>query len=299
MQSKLAPIVLFVYNRPEHTRKTLEALKVNYLSPQSELIIYSDAAKDSSSVDKVEQVRKLIDITVGFKKITIVKQSENKGLAESIISGVTEVVNSYSKVIVLEDDLVTSPYFLTYMNDALDAYENEKKIASIHGYVYPIKNLPNSFFIKGADCWGWATWKDRWVIFEKDGEKLLKELEFRKLKKEADFNNSYEYSDMLRKQISGRNNSWAIRWYFSAFLNDMLTLYPGESFVQNIGHDFEATHCVTKTELFDVSLNEEYYFCKISVQESNDSREKFERFFKKIKPSFLKRVLSKIKRLLS
>lgn len=299
MQNKLAPIVLFVYNRPEHTKKTLLALKSNALASKSELFIYSDAPKNNAEIENVNEVRKLIDNVVGFEKITIIKQETNRGLADSIIGGVTEVVNSHGKIIVLEDDLVTSQYFLNYMNKNLDAYENEKRIASIHGYIYPIENLPETFFVKGADCWGWATWKDRWSIFENNGQKLLDELQRRGLEEEADFNDSYGYTQMLKEQIEGRNNSWAIRWYFSAFLKGMLTLYPGKSYVQNIGHGAQGTHCLAETDIFDVVLNQQFSFKKIDVEECSSSKGKMEEFFKKQHPTLFKKLLSKFRRLIN
>lgn len=172
----LAPIVLFVYNRPWHTRKTIGALIKNNLAKESELIIYSDAAKTSEVEKDVMEVRRFIHSIIGFKAVQIIERSKNWGLANSIIDGVCSVVNKYGKIIVLEDDLVTSPYFLNFMNEALNHYENNNEVISIHGYVYPIDNLPETFFLKGADCWGWATWKEGWALFESDGMKLLDNL---------------------------------------------------------------------------------------------------------------------------
>ena len=221
----LAPIVLFVYNRPWHTKQTVKALQNNDLANKSKLYIFSDAAKNDAEVENVEKVREYIKTIDGFKHITIVEREKNCGLANSIISGVTEIVNSYGKIIVLEDDLVTSKYFLSFMNGALEFYKDESKVISIHGYIYPIKSdLPETFFIKGADCWGWATWKRGWDIFEADGKKLLDELKDKNLEKKFDINGSYAYTRMLSGQVARRNNSWAIRWYASAFLKDKLTL---------------------------------------------------------------------------
>ena len=165
--------MLFVYNRLNFTKRTLEALQKNELANKSELFIYSDAAKNENDLEKVAKVREYIKNIGGFKKIITIKRKVNTGLAPSIINAVTKIVNKYGKIIVLEDDLVTSRYFLRFMNEALEAYKNEPKVASIHGYIYPITNLPETFFIKGADCWGWATWNNKWSIFERDGKKLL------------------------------------------------------------------------------------------------------------------------------
>ena len=205
--SDLAPIALFVFNRPNHTKQTIEALKKNQKANQSELYIYSDGAKDEDDFEKVTLVRNYINSVDGFKNIKIIEREKNLGLAKSIIDGVSKVLDLHGKIIVLEDDLVTSPYFISYMNEALIMYKDEPKVASIHGYIYPIDGLPDSFFIKGADCWGWATWQEKWKIFETDGKKLLSELKIRNLQTEADFNNSYGYTKMLENQINGNNNS--------------------------------------------------------------------------------------------
>ena len=180
----LAPIALFVYNRLEHLEKTINALQNNILALDSELYIFSDGAKDEKSSEQVNKIRKYIKTISEFKKIIVIEREKNLGLANSIISGVTEVINKYGKIIVLEDDMVTSRYFLKYMNEALEYYENEDRVISIHGYIYPVKKeLPNTFFMKGADCWGWATWKRGWDLFEHDGKKLLQELEMNYLLK--------------------------------------------------------------------------------------------------------------------
>ena len=288
----LAPIVLFVYNRPDHTKQTIEALQKNELAKDSELFIYSDAAKIETAQQKVNKVREYIKSVDGFKKITIIEREKNWGLANSIIDGVTKIVNEYGKIIVLEDDLVTSPYFLKFMNEALEMYKDESKVASIHGYVYPIDGLPETFFIRGADCWGWATWKNKWSIFERVGQKLLDELKSKNLQKEADFNGSYSYTTMLKGQICGENNSWAVRWYMSAFLRNMLTLYPGQSYVQNIGFDQQGTHC-GESDIFNINLNTKFVFNKIKVNENLEARKKIELFLKKTKPSIFQRIKSK------
>ena len=269
-------------------------MQKNDLASKSELIIYSDSAKNKNDLEKVVKVREYIEKIDGFKKIIIRKTKENIGLANSIINGVTKVVNEYGKIIVLEDDLVTSRFFLRFMNEALEAYKDEPRVASIHGYIYPIKNLPETFFIKGADCWGWATWNNKWSIFESDGKKLLDNLRKKNLEREINFNDVYNYKEMLKDQIKGKNDSWAIRWYASAFLKDMLTLYPGQSYVQNRGFDNEGTHTKTKTVLFKTNLINRFKFSKIAVNEDFVSRKKIENFFKSIKMSFIEKIKSKI-----
>lgn len=250
-----SPIVLFTYNRIWHTIKTIEALKKNNLASDSLLFIYSDGGNDNNSWEKVMEVRVFLKSITGFKRIEIIERDCNMGLAENIISGVTQIVNEYETVIVLEDDMVTSPTFLLYMNSALEYYKNNDDVISIHGYMYPIdSDLPELFFIRGADCWGWGTWKRGWDLFEPDGKVLLSELKRNKLNFAFDFDGSYKFTQMLKDQINGKNNSWAIRWYASAFFKKKLTLYPGKSLVQNIGNDSSGTNSI-KTEVFNVSID--------------------------------------------
>lgn len=292
----LAPIALFAYNRPDHLKLTIEALQANILAQESELFIFCDGAKNSQNEEKVNQVRSYARSVSGFKKVTVFEKEKNFGLAESIISGVTEIVNKFDRAIVLEDDLVTSPHFLEFMNEALDLYENDAEVASIHGYVYPVKNkLPETFFIRGADCWGWATWKRAWDLFERNGTKLLAELKEKNLTKLFDFNGTYPYVRMLEDQIAGKNNSWAIRWYASAFLANKLTLYPGQSLVHNIGNDGSGTHCAA-ISIFDAKLSKtKISLEKIALLDHAQSRREFEIFFKP-KRNFFQKIAHKVRK---
>lgn len=281
----LAPIVLFVYNRPVHTRRTVEALLDNELAAESNLIIFSDAAKNEEAVIRVEEVREYIKNIKGFKEVQVVKREENLGLASSVIQGVTEIVNKYGKLIVLEDDLITSSNFLTYMNNCLDLYNLEEDVISIHGYVYPVNfRIPEkTFFLKGADCWGWATWKRGWDLFEIDGHKLLNQLKTKDLSKEFNFNDSYPYIQMLENQINGKNDSWAIRWYASAFLNNKYTLYPAKSLVKNIGLDLSGTHSGIEPNFNGQTLSNENFTSvdKIKISENTEAKKSIEQFFRK------------------
>lgn len=249
-----APIILFVYNRLSHTQRVINALKENLLAGESDLYIYADAAKDAAAVDSVDRLRSYLPEITGFRNLNICFRETNLGVDDNTIQGVTEVINIHGKAIVLEDDLVTSPWFLQFMNEALDFYENQHEVASVHGYVYPVQRpLKEVFFLKGADCWGWATWKRAWDLFEHDGKKLLHELIERGLQKEFDFNNTYPYFEALKAQAAGNTKHWDIRWYASAFLAEKLTLYPGKSLVVNIGHDASGTHCGDSRD-YDVEL---------------------------------------------
>lgn len=250
MHRNLSPIILFVYNRPWHTKQTLDALANNELASLSELFIYCDGPKnDINSIDKdqIQKTRELVLNEKRFKKVTIIKSEFNKGLANSIIDGVTNIVNKYGKVIVLEDDIVTSKGFLTYMNEALNLYYNDSKVMHISGYMYPIqKQLPESFFIKPASCWGWATWKRAWDFFEKDAEKHIRLINQIDGWDEFTIDNSFpSYKDQLFLNKDGHIDTWAIFWYSSIFLKGGLSLHPYPSLVQNIGFDGSGVHCST------------------------------------------------------
>jgi hypothetical protein len=251
-----APVLLFVYNRPIHTLMTLGALAQNEGAEQTDLIIYADAAKKPEHQKHVDEVRQIIRQVKGFKSVQIIEQKENKGLSVSIVSGVTDQLQKYGKVIVLEDDLLTSPFFLSYMNQALTQYEQVDEVISVHGYSYPVSiTHTETYFLKGADCWGWATWKRGWDLLEKDGNKLKAELLGANRLDEFDFEGNYPYSKMLDKQIEGRNDSWAILWYASAFLKNKLTLYPAQSLIQNTGLDASGTHSKSDRQYIHESLS--------------------------------------------
>jgi hypothetical protein len=295
---KLAPIALFVYNRIQHTQQTIESLQKNELAVDSELFIFSDGPRSGPNKMKVQKVREYLKSLSGFKKISIIERDNNLGLAQSVIAGVSNIVVTFGRIIVLEDDMITSPYFLRFMNDALELYKAEDKVISIHGYVYPVKDeLPSTFFLRGADCWGWGTWKRGWDLFEPDGRLLLHELQKRKLRKRFDFNGAFSYTQMLKDQINGKIDSWAIRWHASGFLKDKLTLYPGTSLIRNIGLDATGTHCRVSRE-FDASVASHLISVdSIAVEENVSAWKAYETYFKSQKPSsFMKRILAKIRR---
>lgn len=275
----LAPVVVFSYNRLSHLTNTINSLKQNTLSSQTDLIIYSDGPSSEKQTPLVNGVRSYIKSINGFSSIKIVERPYNFGLANNIISGVSEVLEEYDKLIVLEDDLVLSPYFLNYMNDGLNIYADSFDVASIHGYVYPVREtLPETFFLKGADCLGWATWKRAWNYFEIDGGKLYEKLLQTKDKYKFDFEGAYPYTKMLLQQSEGKNSSWAVRWYASAFLNDQYTLYPGKSLVYHAGGD--GTGMNTGIDwLLDVELtNRPINVNKIKVEESEIAYNSFRKY---------------------
>jgi hypothetical protein len=288
---KPAPIVLFVYHRSDHTRRTIEALRNNELAADSDLVVFSDGPKTAADAAQVAEVRASLVKVTGFRSVNLVMREHNYGLAQSIISGVTETIATHGKVIVLEEDMVTARYFLRYMNEALDLYEQDEGVISIHGYVYPVDGtLPETFFLRGADCWGWATWKRGWDLFEPDGRKLLSELRQRGLERDFDFSGASDHTRMLRGQIAGRNDSWAVRWYASAFLRDKLTLYPGTSLVHNIGLDSSGVHC-RSTRAFDAELaTRPLRLERIPIREDEGARASFDSYLSNSQSS-LKRIL--------
>jgi len=294
-----APLLLFAYNRLKHTKGTIEALQKNNLAGATELFVFSDNAKKEIDQAAVSEVRNYIKTVKGFKEVYIFERDSNFGLGKNIIDGVTRIVNERGRAIVLEDDLITSPFFLEYINQGLEIYENEETVASIHGYCYPVtKKLPETFFIRGADCLGWGVWKRSWSLFEPDGNKLLQKLVDSKQTSLFDYNDSYPFTQMLRDQIAGKNNSWAIRWYASAFINNKFTLYPGRSLVFHAGGDGSGTN-VGIDDVYDVGLSfTPIKMTKLEVRQNEEAYKAFEQFqYKLSHPPLLYRVRRKLKQL--
>ena len=299
MNNKLAPILLFVYNRPDHVRRAVESLQRNALAAESELLIYSDAARSEADRPQVEAVRRYVRTIGGFGSIDIVERQDNWGLARNIIDGVTTTVNRHGRVIVVEDDLVVAPFFLQFMNDALDVYQDEPRVGHIQACDFtrdPV--LPPTFLIQWTGSWGWATWQRAWQHFRPDGRQLLAEIESRQLTRHFDFNGSYGFTRMLRRQVEGKNNSWAIRWYASLMLDDMLALNVGRSLVQNEGFDGSGTNCgaggLYSSELWTEPLPVE----KLNLIEENFmARCAQERYYRRTN-SFWAKVRRRLKRML-
>lgn len=294
-----APILLFVYNRPEHTHRCIESLLKNTLASESNLFIYADGVKDSTQQEAVNKVRNYIRTIQGFKQITLIERSENWGLARNIIDGVTTQVNRYGKVIVLEDDLVVAPYFLQFMNEALEVYKDEPRVGHIQACDFTQdSSLPATFLIKWTGSWGWATWDRAWKHFNPNGNELLQELEERKLTHVFDFNGKYGFTRMLRRQIEGKNNSWAIRWNASLFLKDILSLNVGRSLVQNEGFDGSGTNCGGGGLYASHLYLQPLFITPISpIEENKEARQAFIRYYARTN-SFWAKAIRRIKRTL-
>jgi GT2 family glycosyltransferase len=291
-----APIALFVYNRPEHTRRTISYLKKNILAEESRLYIFSDAAKTEADVAKVNEVRQLISETEGFKSVKVIERKQNLGLANSIIAGVTQLVNEYEKVIVFEDDLLSSPYTLTYFNDALERYANQEKVMHIGAYMYPIdnSNLPQTFFYRAATSWGWATWARAWKYFEPDVDTLISQFDNKKIL-QFSIEGNMNFWKQVQQFKAGKNNSWAIRWYASIFLRGGLTLNPSKSLINNIGNDGSGIHS-NNEDIYKVNVADEpvTYFPD-KLEESAVAHQVIKHFLKNRKGSLLQRLVRFVK----
>lgn len=299
-QSNKAPIALFVYNRPAHTRQTVEALRKNDLSKNSDLIVFSDAPKSEAQTEAVREVREYIRQIDGFKTVTIVERETNFGLARSIIDGVTRLCEEYGRVIVLEDDLVTSPYFLQFMNDALDMYEDEDRVMHISGCLYPIGDIKEkTFFLRAPIPTGWATWNRAWQHFRKSNDVMLK---FdRKMRKAFTFNNTYHFWKQLELNKNESINTWFIYWYVSLFLRGGLALFPGKSLISNIGFDGSGVHSGSTNYLACELAATAIQISPIPLKESEVVVKLHENFFRKVyqpAPSLHIRIIRKTRRII-
>ena len=288
-----APIALFTYNRADKTQRVVESLLKNQEAKDSDLFIFSDGPKTEAKAAGVEENRKFIHTISGFKNITIIERDRNWGLANSLIAGITDVINQYGKVIVVEDDLILSPYFLKFMNDGLAKYEDDDTVGTICGYVFPFqKSLPDTFFLYFMHPWGWATWKRSWNLLDTDTKRLLRKMRF-KTKKFNLGGNCGSYGNLYCQKV-GLVDSWYIRFYASLFLNKKLNLFPGKTMVTNSGLDGSGTHCgkgLQKTNNFILNPNP-IEMNDISVEESQLAYSVFKSFYDaNAHESFLKKKI--------
>jgi len=276
-KKEYAPVALFVYDRADKARNCISSLIKNKECIYTDFFIFSDGPKSENSQKAVNDVRNYLDEIDNylFRSVKIVKSSVNKGLANSIIDGVTNVLDSYEKVIVLEDDLVVSPFFLEYMNKALDFYQDNKKVGAISGYTYPLRSLSNCkndvYALRKGDCWGWATWKERWnnaswQVFPR--KKYVNNIRIR---------NQFEkleagWDAIMIAYFKGDNSSWAIRWVYYLMKSKYYTIYPTRSYVSNEGCDGSGTHCIKEKrysyDLDDININEDILF----IDEINEDK---------------------------
>jgi hypothetical protein len=259
MPPVLAPIVVFCYNRPQHLRQTFEALRSNALAAQSTLIVFSDGARHLADEALVKEVRAVIAEQKGFQDIQVHASPANKGLARSVIEGVSEVIGTYGKVIVLEDDMLCTSDFLDYINAALTTYQDRKDIFSVTGYTPPLA-LPagykeDVYLAPRASSWGWGTWQDRW----QQADWQVKNFAQIKSSNQEIANLNRGGNDlwpMLVKQQRGVIDSWAIRWTFAQAQHHAYGLYPVRSKIRNIGTDGSGTNFTFSTGAYGQELAE-------------------------------------------
>ena len=250
---RLPPIAIFVYKRPDHTRRMLETVRANAGFEGSPVFVFCDGPKRPEDEPEVRRTREIVRGQLDGRA-QIVERTQNMGLARSIIAGVTELVSRFGRVIVLEDDLLLSPATLGYFNAALERYEADPKVMHISAYMFPVAaDLPQAFFYREATCWGWATWARAWQHFVADGAAIREYVVSRKLQHEFNVRGSMDFLGMLEDQIAGRVDSWAIRWYGTMFMKRGLALHPGHSLIQNIGFDGTGVNCGAST-IFDVTV---------------------------------------------
>ena len=240
-----APIALFTYKRLDTLKQTIIHLQKNKMASESVLYIFCDGAKNPTDEPHVKEVHDYIESVDGFKEVYALKSKKNRGCANSIIKGISDVLDKHESVIIVEDDLTTTANFLCFMNKALEFYKQNERVLSISGYSLDLDSLgkrPNdTYFLPRGWPWGWATWKNRWENVDWD-VKDYKEHRRNPKERKGFSRGGSDLNRMLRKQMEGELDAWDIRWFYHQYKTDTLTLYPTHSKVTNIGFDAMATH---------------------------------------------------------
>lgn len=280
VQPRLA-LAVFAYKRPDHLRQTLAALADNHGIDDWDVYFFLDGPRSAQDEQAVQQVRAVVEASSFFPRCTIQAEISNRGLYSAITSGVSYVLSRHESIVVLEEDIVTASSFLDYMRMGLETYRDEAGVGSIHGFLPPFKEnaLPETFFLRGADCWGWATWRDRWSCFRADASAMLREIETRKLSHHFNLLGNYAYTDLLAARASGQSGSWAICWHASCYLAGLHTLYPGRSLVENIGLDNSGEHCQPSPMMASTAASQPIRVRKIEVKELPWVHEKYSEYF--------------------
>jgi len=239
-----APIALFVYKRPQHTRRAIGALLRNPEAKDSDLYVFSDGPRTEKDIPTIQSIRRELRDIKGFRSVEIVEREKNLGLHSSLTDGISRLTDARGRAIVVEDDLVVAPGFLRFMAQGLDRYADDQRVFSVSGYMYPIEGdgLGETLFLPMTSCWGWATWKRAWVQLDRSLSGLDAVERDAALARRLNLDGAYNYLAMARRQKRGEIDSWGICWHLSAFLKDGLTLYPRESLVENAGVDGSGTH---------------------------------------------------------
>ncbi len=284
----LAPITLFIYNRPWHTRKCLESLVANPEAKDSVLYIFADGPKSGASAETLESIaaaRAVAKEKQWCGEVIVIEREQNFGLAKSIMAGVAEVLDKHGKIIVLEDDLLLAPGFLEFMNGGLNLYENEEKVFHVSGFIYPVKKeeFPaDTFFLYNASCLGWGTWSRAWKYFNPNAAELLTKIPKEEYK-DFNFGMGLSFTKMLREAAEGKISSWAVRWYASIYINRGLSLHPNQSFVNNTGFDGSGVNSGIFDYQWNKNLAKKVKLEKIPLEISHQARMAVKRFYYKMK----------------
>jgi len=283
---QLAPIILFVYKRPDHTRQTLEALAANELADQSTLYIYADGPKFGAlpeDLERISAVRAIIRSQSWCKEVKIIEAEYNKGLADSIVSGVTDVVNRHGRVIVLEDDIVTRQGFLLYMNEALETYADDDHVMHVSGMIYGTPRCvgaEGTSFLRILQCHGWATWQRAWAHYCHDVDELFERLNAQGIsKREFDIDGGASFYHQLIANRDGRLHTWAVRWYASWLTAGGFSLFPHRSLLTNIGHDETGVH--TPAPFYNGETVDYLKVTRIPVAENTELRQELDKIWRR------------------
>ncbi len=271
----------------------------NPLAKQSSLYIYSDGAKpgaDPAVLENIRAVRKIIREKKWCREVNIIESGENKGLAQSITDGVSSILEQFDRLIVLEDDLVLSPGFLDFMNEALALYQDQPEVMHISGYMPPVKaRLGDTFFLRAATCWGWATWKRSWSKYIADADYWMDRLQDPKVLTAFNWDNSCpDLYEQLRLNAAGKMRTWAIKWYATIFFEKGLSLHPGTSLVQNIGHDSSGIHSDSTNAYYIPAVADHIRVQKIPLEEDQEARQAVYQFYRSMQPGFMDKAKEKL-----
>jgi hypothetical protein len=294
-----SPLVIFAYNRPDHLASLLHSLKLEIGNEPRDLHVFVDGPKSEIDSIKVQQVVGLLEnYSLIFPKLTIHKQNQNQGLSFSIQNGLSFIFSNYEAAIILEDDLIIGPGSISYFDRALKKYKEHELVASISGYQYIADmGVENALFLRGADCWGWATWKSRWDEVSFDSRELLQQIKRKSLVKEFDFQGAANFTELLKLNSVHRIDSWAVCWHASMFLLGKFTLYPPFSLISNIGGDGSGTHPSSLDFQQDISNNQRTIVLPDSVQESSYFKLLMYNFYKEnyLQRGFWRRYLHRLR----
>lgn len=300
-----APVGVFLYNRPRHARRTLEALRNNRGANRTPLYIFCDGPKPGAPQEVLHQVAAVRKLAEDFRwpgpKKEIYAAATNKGLARSIIDGTTKLCKAYGAAILVEDDIVTSPGFLEYMNRALALYADTPEVMHVSGFFYPIKtdDFPETFFYNITTCWGWATWQRAWQHMNEDREALYRQVEVLPDRSAYDLNGAADFFRQLEHNFTGKRITWAVLWYTVLFFKGGLCLHPRHSLTNNIGNDGSGENSRTSKFFWHKQLADSVEVAPIPLEEYLPARQRMEAFYRKLarkaRPTFGKRLRAKLR----